>query len=170
MSNKKKQKRISSEARTCFIFSLIFIVLGIGAIIYGKKFYHSDNIVSLDDIVTGQTATIISVEKRERNLSNKEQEDERKQGHSDNEIKWEYSVIYSVDAEGTEYTYDDIKLYRDGENAPHIGDEEIINYTIRNGEFIPNPETQDTNNVVICGWGMVILAIIAAGVGLFLRK
>ncbi len=167
---KKKRKRVSSEAKTCFIFAVVFLVFGIGCIVYGKKFYSSDDMVTLDDIVTGQTATIISVEKRERGLSAKEQEDERKSGRSEDEIKWNYYVVYSINADGNEYTYDDVKPFLDGKAAPKVGDEEVINYAVKNGKFIPHPETQETNTAVICGWGLVILSLIAAGIGIFLRK
>ena len=168
--SKRKKKGLRSEARTCFIFALVFIVLGIGSIAYGKLFYGSDDMVTLDDIMTGQTATIVSVDKRERSLSHKEQEDEKKNGRSENEIKWEYHIVYSVDADGQEYTYNEIRPYLEGKPAPKEGDTEVINYAIKNGEIIPHPETKETNNAVICGWALVILSVVAAGIGLFLNK
>ena len=171
MSRKKKNKRISSEARTCFYIALAFFVVGIACIIYGKMFYHPDDMVTLDDIVTGQTATIVSVEKVERNLSAKDKELERKNGFTDDEIRWEYKVVYSVDVNGEEYTYDDTVRYREGgSRAPHEGDTDVINYAIKDGKFIPHPETQETNHSVIFGWILAILSIPAAGLGLFLRK
>ncbi len=171
MSKKKKKNGISSEARTCFIFAAIFLVCGIASLIYGKKFYHSDDMVSIDDITTGQTATIVNVEKRERNLSPSDKDLEKKNGASDDEIRWEYYVEYEVEANGETYHYDDVVRYRDdGKNTPHVGDTDVINYAIKDGEFIVHPETEGTNNVVICGWILLFLCIPAAGIGFFLKK
>ena len=170
MSKKKKNKRISSEAKTCFYAALALFVVGIACIIYGKMFYHPADMVTLDDIVTGQTATIVSVEKVERNLSTSDKELERKNGFTDDEIRWEYKVVYSVDADGEEYTYDDTVRYREGKPAPREGDTEVINYAIKDGKFIVHPETQETNHSVIFGWILAILSIPAAGLGLYLRK
>ncbi len=171
MSKRRKKKAISSESRTCFIFAVAFLVIGIGSIIYGKKFHHSTDMVSIDDIVTGQVATVISVEKQDRNLSNNDKEREKKKGYSDDEIRWQYYVVYSVDVDGKEYTYDTVKPYTDeGISKPEVGDTEVINYAFKDGKFIPHPETQEVNGTVIAGWFLVILSFIAAGIGLFLRK
>ena len=168
---KKKKNRISSESKTCFMFALGFAVVGILSIIYGKTLYHTDDMVSLDDIVTGQTATITSVEKVERNLSNADAENERKNGYSDDEIRWEYRVEYTVTDNGKEYTYSDTVRYReDGTRTPEVGDTDVINYAIKDGKIIPHPETQGTNGPVIAGWILVILAVISGGLGLFLKK
>ena len=171
MSKKKKKNGISSEAKTCFYFAAGFLVVGIICIIYGKKFYHTDDMVTLDDIVTGQTATIVSVDKVERNLSNSDKERERKNGYTDDEIRWEYDVVYSVEADGREYTYEDtVRYHEDNTHNPRVGDTDVINYAIKDGKFIPHPETQDTNGSVLIGWILAILSIPAAGIGLFLRK
>ena len=169
--SKKKQKKISSEARTCFVFAALFIIVGIAAIIYGKNFYHSTDMVALEDIKTGKTATIVSVEKRERELTVSEQKEEQKKGYSPEEIRLEYKVVYSVDVDGKEYTFEEAKRFRDdGSYTPHVGDTEVINYAIIDGEFIPNPTTQETNGTVICGYILLILSVISAGLGVFLRK
>ena len=171
MSKKKKHRQISSEARTCFIFAAVFLICGIGCVIYGKTAYVSEKMVSPDDIVTGQTATVISVEKQSRNLSPSDKELEKKKGYSEDEIRWEYHVVYSVDVDGEQYTYDAVRRYRDdGTGKPHEGDTEVINYAIKDGRFIVHPETQGTNGTVIGGYILVILSVIALGIGLFLRK
>ena len=171
MSKKKKKKIITSESKTCFRFAIGFLIVGIICIIYGKTIYHTDDMVTLDDIVTGKTATVTSVEKRERTLSRKDEENERKQGYTEDEIRWEYYVEYSVEDNGRKYTYSDTARYHeDGTHAPQVGDTEVINYAIKDGRFIPHPETQGTNGAVIAGWFLVILSVAAAGVGLFLRK
>lgn len=167
----KKKHQIKSTAKTCFAFAAAFLVIGIACIIFGKKFYHSEDMVSLDEITTGQTATIVSVEKRDRNLSPSDKEREKKNGLSDDEIRWEYLVTYSVDVDGTEYTYDDVfKYHDDGKNTPKVGDTDVINYAFKDGRFIPHPETQGTNSVVVSGWFLAILGILSCGVGFFLMK
>lgn len=169
--SKKKKKTITSESKTCFYFAVGFLIAGLLCIIYGKTLYHTDEMVSLDDIVTGKTATITSVEKRERTISRDDAEYERKKGYTEDEIRWEYYVVYTVEDDGKEYTYSDTVRYRsDGSHTPKVGDTDVINYAIKDGEFIPHPETQDTNGAVIGGWILVILSVLAGGVGLFLRK
>ena len=171
MSKKKKKKSITSESKTCFWFAIGFLVVGILCIIYGKKFYHTDDMVSLDDIVTGKTATITSVEKRKRTISREDEEYEKKKGYTRDEIQWEYLVTYSVEDNGREYVYyDTARYHEDGSHIPQVGDTDVINYAIKDGEFIPHPETQGINGAVIGGWFLVILSIPAFGVGLFLRK
>ena len=61
MSKKKKKKNISSESKTCFYFAIGFFVVGVLCIIFGKTLYHTDDMVSPDDVITGKTATITSV-------------------------------------------------------------------------------------------------------------
>ena len=168
---KKKRKKISSESKTCLIFAALFLIVGIAAIIYGKNFYHSTDMVALEDIKTGQIATIVSVDKRERDLTVSEQKEEQKKGYSPEEIRWEYNVVYSVDVDGEEYTFEETRRFRDdGSHTPRVGDNEVINYAIKDGEFIPHPETQETNGTVLCGYILLILSVISAGLGLFLRK
>ena len=171
MSRKKKKRTLTSESKTCFYFAAGFFVVGILCIIFGKTHYHTDDMVTLDDVVTGKTATIVSVEKRNRTISREDEEYERKKGYTEDEIRWEYSVKYSVEDNGQEYTFYDTARYReDGTHVPKVGDTNVINYAIKDGEFIPNPETQGTNGAVIGGWFLVILSIPATGIGLFLRK
>ena len=171
MSKKKKKKNISSESKTCFYFAIGFFVVGVLCIIFGKTLYHTDDMVSPDDVITGKTATITSVNKVGRSLSRQEEENERKKGYTDDEIRWEYSVTYTVEDNGQEYTYSDTVRYReDGTHTPEVGDTDVINYAIKDGKFIPHPETQDTNGAVIGGWFLVILSVLASAVGLFLRK
>ena len=98
-------------------------------------------------------------------------EQEKKQGYTDDEIRWEYYVKYSVHDNGREYTYSDTQRYReDGTHIPKVGDTDVINYAIKDGKFIPHPETQGINGAVIGGWFLVVLSVAAAGIGLFLRK
>lgn len=171
MSKKKKKKNITTESKTCFYFAIGFFVVGILCIIYGKTLYNTDDMVSLDDVVTGKTATVTSVEKRDRSLSREDEEYERKQGYTEDEIRWEYYVNYSVNDNGREYTYSDTARYReDGTHIPKVGDTEVINYAIKDGKFIPHPETRGINGAVIGGWFLVILSFLATGVGLFLRR
>lgn len=171
MSRKKKRGGISSEAKTCFYLAIGFLVVGIACIIYGKLFYHSEDMVTIDDIVTGQTATIVSVDKVERNLSSNEKKRLRDNGYTDDEIRWGFDVVYSVEANGREYTYEDTVAYHEDDwRNPHVGDTDVINYAVKDGKFIPHPETQGTNGSVIIGWILAILSIPAAGIGLFLRK
>ncbi len=169
--SRKKKRQVSSEVKTCFSFAAGFLIAGILCILYGKMFYHTDDMVSPDDIVTGKTATVTSVEKRERNLSQDDIEHERKNGFTEDEIRWEYYVTYSVEDNGREYTYSDTARYReDGSHTPHVGDTDVINYAIKDGKFIPHPETQSTNGAVIGGWILIVLSLLAGGVGLFLKK
>ena len=171
MSKKKKNRKISSESKTCFYFAIGFLVAGIACIIFGKTLYHTDDMVNLDDVVTGKTATITSVEKRERTLSREDEEYERKKGYTEDEIRWEYLVKYTVEDGGNEYTYyDTVRFRSDGTHTPKVGDTDVISYAIKDGKFIPHPETQGINGAVIGGWILVILSVLAGGVGLFLRK
>ena len=171
MGKKKKKKNISSESKTCFYFAIGFLIAGIICIIYGKTSYHADSVVPQEDVVTGKTATVTSVEKRERTLSRDDEEYERKKGYTDDEIRWEYEVEYTVEDNGREYTYYETKrYYEDGSHEPKVGDTDVINYAIKDGEFIAHPETRGTNGAVIGGWILVILSAAAAGIGMFLRK
>ena len=171
MGKKKKKNNMTSESKTCFYFAIGALIIGILCIIYGKTIYHTDDMVSLDDVVTGKTATITSVEKAERNLSHSDEEYERKNGFTEDEIRWEYHIVYTVEDNGREYTYTDTKRYHEGGvGAPKVGDTDVINYAIKDGKFIPHPETQGTNGPVIGGWFLVILAALAGGIGLFLKK
>ena len=171
MSKKKKKKNITSESKTCFYFAIGFLVVGIVCIIYGKTLCHTGDMVSLDDVVTGKTATITSVEKRKRTISREDEEIEKKKGYTKNEIQWEYFVTYSVEDNGQEYIYyDTARYHEDGTHIPKVGDTDVINYAIKDGKFIPHPETQGTNGAVIGGWFLVLLSAAALGVGLFLRK
>ncbi len=169
--SRKKKKNMRSEVKTCFGFAIGFLVAGILCIIYGKTLYHTDDMVSLDDVVTGKTATVTSVEKRERTISRDDEEHERKQGYTADEIRWEYLVEYTVEDNGREYTYfDTARYHEDGSHTPKVGDTDVINYAIKDGKIIPHPETQGINGAVIGGWILVILSALAAGVGHFLRK
>ena len=168
MSKKKKQLKISSEAKTSFTFALVSIVIGIGCIIYGNLFYS--NVVDDKDVVTGAKATITKVEKVSRGLSQSEKKLEEDKGKSKNEIEYEYSVTYTVEDGDKTYTYTDRKPYRDGGSKPAIGDTTTISYAIVNGEFTPHPETKGVNQFNICGWFLVILGGFAALIGFFIRK
>ncbi len=171
MSRKKKKAKISSEAKTAFIFAAVFLVCGIGCILFGKLWYHTDDMVTLDELETGKTATIVAVDKRDRNLSQSEKKIEKQKGRSDEELKYEYYVTYSIIDNDKEYTYADTKPYRNhGATAPEVGDTEVVNYTIKDGKLIVNPETQDVNQFVVSGWILAILGALAAGIGFFIRK
>ena len=170
MSKKKKKKmHISKEAKTCFIGAAIVLVVGIGCIVYGNIFYS--NVVSLDDVTTGATADIVSVEKVDRNVSQSDVEREREKGYSENEIRYEYLVGYSITVDGKEYTYTKTKPYRDsGSIKPVVGDTEVINYAMVDGELVVNPETREANQFNICGWFLTVAGIVILGIGLFIRK
>ena len=56
MSKKKKKRTLTSESKTCFCFAVGFLVVGILCIIFGKTLYHTDAMVSLDDVVTGKNS------------------------------------------------------------------------------------------------------------------
>ena len=175
MSKKKKNRKLSSEVKTCFIAAVVLLVSGIGCIIYGKLFYSSDKMVKESDILTGQVATIISVEEQEVDLnyvgfSDDDDEDEEEYvetGDEESDTATVFHVVYSVTVNGTEYTYeDDLSEKRN----PQVGDTDIINCAIVNGKLIAHPETQSTNSTVIIGWAIAILGVIAGGAGLFLKK
>lgn len=169
--SKKKKKQIRSTVKTAFTAAAICLVCGIVCIIFGKFGYHSDDLVTLDEIQAGQTATVISVDKVNRNLSAKDKKLEEDKGYTGDELKYEYRVVYQVTDSGTDYTYEEtLRYHNDGSHTPNIGDTDVINYAVKDGELLVNPETQDVNQFVICGWFLVILGVIAGGVGLFLRK
>ena len=171
MSKKKKKCNLSSEAVTCFRFAVGFAVVGIILVIFGKTFYHSDKMVDEDEIVSGQTATIISVDKVNRNLSPSDKKLEEDKGYSGDELLYEYSVTYQITDNGTDYTYDDtVRYHNNGSHTPAVGDTEVVSYAIKNGELIVHPETADVNQFVVCGWGLIILGILATAVGFFIRK
>ncbi len=148
---------------------MIFLVAGLGSLIYGKTFYKSDKMVSLDDVRTGVTATITDVERRERNLSATDKEREKKNGRTEDEIRWEYAITYTVSDNGRDYTYEDVKNHVEGKTPPKVGDTDVINYAIVDGEFIVHPETSGTNSAIICGFILMGLAVVAFGVGMFIR-
>ena len=168
MSKKKKQLKISSEAKTAFTFAIVAVAIGIICIIYGNFFYS--NVVADKDVVTGVKATVTNVEKVSRGLSQSEKKQEEDKGKSKDEIEYEYSVTYTVEDGGKTYTYTDSKPYRDGGSKPAIGDTTTISYAIVNGEFTPHPETRGANQFNICGWFLVIFGGVAALVGYFIRK
>ncbi len=171
MSKKKKNGKLSSEAVTCFRFAVGFAVVGVLLIIFGKTLYHSDNMVNENEIITGQTATIISVDKVNRNLSPSDKKLEEDKGYSGDELLYEYSVTYQVTDNGTDYTYDDtVRYHNNGSHTPRVGDTEVISYAIKNGELIVHPETTDVNQFVVSGWFLIILGILATAVGFFIRK
>ena len=91
-SKKGNNKRISSESKTCFAFTAGFLVIGILLYLFGKFGYHSRDMVSLDDIKTAQTATVISVDLVERNLSQDERKIEKDKGYTEDEIDYKYEV------------------------------------------------------------------------------
>ena len=163
---KKKHGQMSSTFKTTLIGAIVFMVAGIGCIIYGLTAYHSDRMVPSDEIVTGVTSTVTNVEKRERNLSVTEKEREKKNGMTDDEIRWEYYV----EDGGNTYTYEDVRPYRGNGSAPKTGDTDVINYAVVNGEFIAHPETRSTNTTVAGGVILVILSVITFGIGRFIRK
>lgn len=166
---KKKKKRMSRESRTCFIIAAIAVIVGIASIIYGNYFF--DNGLSLDNVTTGATSTIVSVDRVDRNLSPSDKKLEQEKGLSDDEIRYEYQVGYSITIDGREYTYSDTKPYRDdGKNKPVVGDTDVINYAIKDGELIVNPETKEVNQFNICGWGLVIFGVVILGIGIYIRK
>ena len=169
MAKKKRSKKGSSESRTALIGAVIFLVAGLGCLIYGKTFYKSDKMVSPDDVRTGVTATVTDVEKRERNLSVSDRKREEKNGRTENEIRWEYVVTYTVSDNGRDYTYEEVKNYVEGKAHPKVGDTDVINYAVVDGEFIVHPETSGTNSAVICGFILMGLAVVAFGVGMFIR-
>jgi hypothetical protein len=74
MSKKKKQLKISSEAKTAFTFAIVAVAIGIICIIYGNFFYS--NVVYDKDVVTGVKATVTNVEKVSRGLSQSEKKQE----------------------------------------------------------------------------------------------
>lgn len=169
MSKKKKSRQISGEARTCFTGAAIALVIGLCCILYGNLFYN--NVTSLDDVTTGATATVTSVEKVDRNLSPSEKKTEEGKGRSAEEIMYEYLVSYSVNDEGKEYTYSETRPYYDGgKNEPKVGDTDTINYAIVDGQIVVHPETKGANQFNITGWILVVLGAIAFGLGMFLKK
>ncbi len=171
MANKKKgNKGISSEARTCFTFAAASAVIGIILIIIGKNWYHTKNMVSEDEIQMGE-AVVVSVDKVSRNLSPSDKKIEEDKGYTGDELRYEYSVTYQVTADGTDYTYSDTRrYYNNGSHEPKIGDTDAVTYAVKDGEFIVHPETQGTNQFTGGGWFLIILAVLASGVGFFIRK
>ncbi len=174
MGKKKKKgnSMISSESKTCFTFAAGFLAVGIILFIIGKTVYHSDNMVKEEDIITGQTATVISVDKVDRNLSPSDKKREEDKGYTGDELRYEYDVTYQVTAEdGAEYTYSDkVRYHNDGSHKPEVGDTDVVNYAFKDGEFIIHPEIAGNNQLTFCGGFLIVLAVIAAALGLFLRK
>lgn len=167
--SKKKKKHISKESKTCFIAGVIALVLGIGCIIYGNIYYNA--VVPLEDVKTGVTTTVVAVEKVERNLSPSEKKIERDKGRSDDEVLYEYLVEYSATIDGKDYTYSENRPYYDnGKKEPKVGDTDVNNFAIVNGNLVVHPETKEANQFNICGWIIAIFGVIAFGVGLFIRK
>ena len=171
MSRKKRKPgQMSSTFKTCLIGAALFFVAGIGCVIYGAAFYHTDKMVTSDEIVTGVTATVTDVVKQDRNLSVKDREREEKNGRSEDEIHYEYLVSYAVEDNGNTYSYERIEPYSEKHTPPKIGDTDVINYAIVDGEFIVSPETQAVNGSVITGAVLIFLSLLALGIGFFIRK
>ncbi len=168
--SKKGNKSISSESKTCFAFMAGFLVIGILLYLFGKFLYHPAGMVSLDDIKTGQTATVISVDKVSRSLSQSERKIEKDKGATEDELDYEFDVKYSITDNGTEYTYVEKKKYKSDGIDPKVGDTDVVSYAIVDGEIIVHPETQGNNQFTFCGGLLVFLGIIAFGLGMFLRK
>ena len=165
MSKKKRKNQISSEVKTCFIIAAAGLVIGLCLLLYGKLFFSGG--ISPDAIQTG-SAKVVAVEKVERNLSAKDQKAERDRGRSDDEIRYEYRVDYSLTADGTEYTFTDTSPLWNAE--PKVGDTDALRYAIVDGELKLHPETQSTNRYTICGGFLMILGLIFGAIGLFLKK
>ena len=171
MAKKKKSENgVSSEARTCFTFAAAFAVIGIILIIVGKNWYHTKDMVSEDEIQMGE-AVVVSVDKVSRNLSPSDKKLEEDKGYTGDELRYEYSVTYQVNVDGTDYTYGDTRrYYNNGSHEPKVGDTDTITYAVKDGEFIAHPETQGTNQFTIGGGFLIVLAVIALAIGFFIRK
>ena len=170
MSKKGKKGKISSESKTCFIFTAVFIGCGLLLYLFGKFLYHPAGMVPLDDIKTGQTATVISVDKVSRNLSQSDRKIEKDKGATEDELDYEYDVEYSITDDGTEYTFVEKEKYRSDSTGPEVGDTSVVNYAIVDGELIVHPETQENNQFTFCGGALMVLGVLAFGIGMFLKK
>ncbi|MCR4690570.1 MAG: hypothetical protein K5739_04435 [Lachnospiraceae bacterium] len=165
MSKKKKKNQISSEVKNCFIITAVGLVVGLCLLLYGKLFFSGG--VSQDAIQTG-SASVVAVEKVERNLSVKDQQAERDKGRTEDEIRYEYRVDYSLVAEDKEFTFTEESPLWNAE--PKVGDTEPLTYAIVDGELMLHPETQSTNRYTICGVFLMLFGLAFGGIGLFLKK
>ena len=143
-------------------------------ILYGLFFYRDQDVVPLEEIRTGATSTIISVEKQERNLSYTDKKREEDKGYTKDEIRWEYLVTYSVtdEEDGKEYIWQDVRRYHsDGSHTPRVGETDVLNYAIVDGKIMPHAHSQGMlNSVSICGGILFVLSFLPLGAGLYLRK
>jgi hypothetical protein len=163
MSKKKKikWKNLPSTFRTAIIGMAIFLVIGLGLLIYGLVFGK----VSSDDIHTVQ-AEIVSIDKVSRNLSTSQEEDLRKNGISEDSIKYELKIVYKYNLDGTEYQYTGREQY-DKADRLKPGDKTDLKYAMVNGKPEINPDSNST--FVVFGVIIMILGVLSGLVAFIIR-
>jgi hypothetical protein len=164
MAKKKKfrWKSLSSTVRTCIIFALVFMVVGLGLFIYGALFYKG-NVKSGD--LKQAPAKLTSITERKRNLSEKEKEDERKKGIKEANIENILDVEYTYTVDGKEHVYKTTHPY-DSLDSIKVGDSGYLTYAVVDGEIVINPESD--MKYVICGVIVLALGMVAALIGFYI--
>lgn len=158
---KIKWKNLPSTFRTCIIGMIIFLVIGLGLVIYGFAFAS----VSSDDIKTVQ-AEIISVDKVSRNLSSSQEENLRKEGIAEDIIKYELKVGYRYSVDGKEYEYTGRERY-DKADKIYVGGTGTLKYAMKNGSPVINPDSDSIYKV----FGFIILGLgVLSGLAAFVLR
>ena len=140
---------------------LIFLVIGIILIIYGKFW----NNVSADDIQTVD-ATIVSIVKVPSDNSQKTKESLMENGFTKEEVDYDLEIEYEFTLDGKTHTHIGRTSYRLGEGL-NTGDTKELKYIIKNGEVVVDPSP----NGIYSGFGYVFLAIgVIAGICAFVLR
>ena len=157
---KVKWKNLPSTFRTAVIGALIFLAAGIGLIIYGRICG-----IGSDDIHTVQ-ATIVSLEKVDRPLSEAQQEKLLEDGASEESVLYEYEVGYSCEIDGKEYRHTARKHLDKGKSLSE-GDTESLKYAVVNGKTVFDPETRSSYGVFGAAF---IVAGLLAGIAAYVLR
>ena len=161
MSKKKnKWKSLPSACRTSIIGMILFVVLGIGIIVYGMAAG-----VSSDDVKTVE-AEIVSVEMTDRDMTAEQQDELLENGADENSVLYEFIVTYRCTVDEKEYTPSQRKTYDKGKNLKS-GDTEKLRYMIKGSEMVLNPNTG--TSYTLFGIIFIIVGALAGAAAFVLR-
>ncbi len=160
--NKKvKWKNLPSTVRTCLIGMAVFLVTGIGLLIYGMFFGK----VTAGDI-RNTPGEIVSVDRVDANRPKDQEDYLRGRGFDEDYIRYELKVVYRYTVDGEEYTYETRRNYDEADTLS-VGDRENLRYAKVNGKIIINPDTDST--YLFLGMIFIVLGAVSGGVAWLLR-
>lgn len=103
-------------------------------------------------------ATVVSVEQVERDLSLQDQERERREGRSGEEIRYAWSILWAYEADGIEHRYREIRSF--GRPAPAPGDTGSLRIAVTRDGILIDPPSVGRDHASVLGAAAILAGVV----------